>query len=284
MEKTTNNLANVNGVQLYVERHGCGEPLLMIPGLGAGTWLWVKSVHALSQHFELTMPELRGSGRSDKPDKRYSVALFAADLQEMLTQLEIKKVHIIGASLGGFVAQYLAARWPGQVAALVLVATSLGGEQQIGPTGEVLCHTIRPRGKTKQERLEDAYFFQFTEEFRERHPDELGRITAWREQFPQPEFAYYRQLLAGNAYDGAQLAANITAPTLICAARHDPFVPLEDTYALKNKIAHSELVLFEGRHLFFFEQSRKFNQVVLDFLQRHPIASDTRKALSYQTT
>ncbi len=263
------NLVPVNGIRIYVERHGKGEPLLMIPGLGAGNWLWSKNRHELSQHFSLLMPELRGSGRSDKPDQLYSIALFAADLKSLLDQLDIGKTNILGASMGGFVAQYFAATWPERVARLVLVSTSLGGQRQIGPDGEILSRLIRPRGKTKQERLEDAYALNFTREFMERHPEELERITNWRLQYPQPEHIYYRQLLAGNAYDGAALAEKIFASTLICAAKDDPTVPVENAHRLQEKIPQAEVMLFEGRHIFFFEQSRKFNQAVVEFLKNN---------------
>ncbi len=260
------NFVSVDGIRLYVERHGKGAPLLMIPGLGASNWLWSKNRHDLSQHFALLMPELRGSGRSDKPDQFYSIALFAADLKSMLDQFDIYKTNILGASMGGFVAQYFAATWPERVDKLVLVSTSLGGQCQIGPSGEILSRLIRPRGKTKQERLEDAYALNFTKEFRERHPEELERITNWRLQYPQPEPIYYRQLLAGNAYDGAALAEKITAPTLICAAASDSLVPVENMYHLQKKIPHAKTTAFEGRHIFFFEHSRRFNQAVVEFL------------------
>jgi pimeloyl-ACP methyl ester carboxylesterase len=257
---------SVNGIRIYVERRGNGTPLLMIPGLGAGNWLWSKNRHDLSQRFGLIMPELRGSGRSDKPDQFYSITLFAADLKSLLDQLDIHKTNILGASMGGFVAQYFAATWPERVARVVLVSTSLGGQRQIGPDGEILSRLIRPRGKTKQERLEDAYALNFTREFMERHPEELERITNWRLQYPQPEPIYYRQLLAGNAYDGVALAEKIFAPTLICAAKDDPLVPSENANALIEKISHAQLMIFEGRHMFFFEHCRKFNQAIIEFI------------------
>jgi len=269
MSDGMNHYIAVEGARLYVERHGNGGPLLMIPGLGAGNWLWSKSLSQLSKHFALIMPELRGSGRSDKPDQIYKVARFADDLKSILDQLDIDKAHIIGASLGGFVAQYFAATWPERVNKLILVSTSLGGQCQLGPDGDILSRIIRPRGKTQRERLEDAYALNFTEDFRQRRPEELERITEWRTQHPQPEHIYYRQLLAGNAYVGADLAEKIVAPTLICAGKDDPLVPSQNAEALQKKISQAQAQLFEGKHLFFLEQSRKFNQAVIEFLCDH---------------
>ncbi|MDZ7308324.1 MAG: alpha/beta hydrolase [candidate division KSB1 bacterium] len=257
---------DVNGINLHVEQRGQGEPLLLIPGLGAGTWLWQHNVERLSRHFHLIMPELRGSGRSDKPDHPYSVRLFAQDMLALLDALNVPRAFVLGASLGGFVAQQLAGGWPERVRKLVLVATSLGGQCQIGPNGEILSRLIRPHGRTRLERLQDAYPLSFSADYIARPAEELERLTQWRLEHPQPEFAYYRQLLAGNAYHGERCAQKITAPTLLCFGRDDEIVPLANAAALREKIRHAQLVTFEGRHLFFYEHSRRFNQVVLDFL------------------
>jgi pimeloyl-ACP methyl ester carboxylesterase len=260
------NYVSIGECRLCFERQGHGEPLLLIPGLGAGTWLWAKNQAHWSKHFDLVMPELRGSGRSDKPDQRYAIAQFATDMNALLDHLRLDKAHLLGASLGGFVAQYLAAQWPERVHKLVLVATSLGGQCQIEPKGEILSRIIRPRGKSRRERLEDAYALNFTAEFMARHPEELERITAWRMANAQPEHIYYRQLLAGNAYGGTAWASKITAPTLICTGKEDEMVVPENADILQKAIPHAQTVIFEGKHMFFFEYYRKFNQVVVDFL------------------
>lgn len=259
-------MLSVNGTRLFTETAGRGPPLLMIPGLGAGNWLWQRATGPLSRHFRLVMPELRGSGRSEKPDERYTIAGFAKDVIAIADHLEIERFHLLGVSMGGFVAQRIAAGWPDRVDRLVLVATAPGGQRQVGPTGDVLTRTIRPRGRTRRERLEDAYQLAFTDEFRASHPDLLERITAWRMEHAQPEFAYYRQLLAGNAYDAAADDARIRAPTLICGGAEDAVVPPENAERLAEAIDDATVVTFAGRHMFFLEHPRQFVRAVIEFL------------------
>jgi pimeloyl-ACP methyl ester carboxylesterase len=256
-----------DGVRICVERLGDGPPLLLVPGLGAGSWLWEGCATTLARHFTLVMPELRGGGRSDRPDRRYSVARFAADMEAVLDAFDIERCDLLGASLGGFVAQHLAATRPERVRRLVLVATSVGGDEQVGPRGEMLSRTIRPRGRTRRERLEDAYELGFSEAYRRERPDVPERITAWRMAHPQPEWAYYRQLMAGAAYEGAAHARAIRAPTLVCMGRDDSLVPLDNARVLQRHIAQARLQLFEGRHLFFLEHGDAFGASVLDFLR-----------------
>lgn len=259
-----------DGTRLWVERCGSGVPLLLVPGMGTGTWLWEECIDALADRFALIMPELRGSGRSDKPDERYSVAQFSEDLIALLDELGTARCNVVGVSLGGYIAQELAARWPERVRRLVLVATALGGAAQTGPDGAVLTRLIRPHGRSRRERLEDAYELGFTAAFRATRNDLLDDITAWRLTHPQPEFAYYRQLLAGYAWEGAANVARIAAPTLICAAESDIVVPVQNAAALAAAIPHARVELFSGRHLFFIEHSARFCDVVAQFLAEDP--------------
>lgn len=256
-----------DGVKLFVEQAGSGPPLLMIPGLGAGNWLWWHSKDALAQRFSLIMPELRGSGRSDKPDQTYSVELFASDLFSVLQHLDVRQTHVLGVSMGGLVAQYFAATWPERVRKLILTSTTIGGPEQIGPDGDVLSRLVKPRGRTRKERLENAYDLNFTLEFMQQHRDELDRITEWRLSFPQPEYAYYRQLLAGHAFDGMRHAHEITAETLIMASVDDQVIPMGDVEKLRENLPRARLATFHGKHLFFFEQPEAFNKAVIRFLQ-----------------
>ncbi|MCP4931717.1 MAG: alpha/beta hydrolase [Candidatus Marinimicrobia bacterium] len=262
---------NINGAQIYVEQCGSGEPLLMVPGVGAGSWLWNSMAPDLSKNYELIMPHLRGSGRSEKPDHSYSVPQMAEDMTAIVDQMGYEKFHILGVSLGGYIAQQFAIRWPKKVASLALIATSSGGSDSIGPDGNTLSQSIRLRGKTRKERLEEIYQLNFTEDFIQNNGEELDKITNWRIQYPQPEFAYYRQILAGYGYIQNGTLDAVSVPTFIAGGKDDKMIPLDDVKMLHQKINQSILKIYEGKHLFFFEDREQFNQDVISFIQSHPI-------------
>ncbi|MGD8307180.1 MAG: alpha/beta hydrolase [Ignavibacteria bacterium] len=262
----SNNVYKINGINIFCEIIGNGEPLLMIPGLSAGTWLWSKSINSLSRKYKLIMPELRGYGRSDKPDQPYSIKMFAYDLKKLLEYFSFNRVHLMGSSMGGLIAQYFASHWADNVSSLILICTTFGGQDQIGPTGDAFLSLVKPKGKTRKERLEYSYSFLFSKFYRENHRKEFNFITNQRLRYPQPEYAYFRQFFAGNSYSGKKYAKRINAPTLICAGLDDQLVKVENAYELKENIPNSRLELFEGRHLFFYEHYKKFNGIVMDFL------------------
>src|SRR5262245_24150159 len=93
-----------NTIQLYYEIHGTGQPLVFSPGLGARTRDCEAQVSEFSRSFQVITFDLRGHGQSDKPAGPYHMAMFSADLAELLQTLGIGAAHVVGLSLGGAVA------------------------------------------------------------------------------------------------------------------------------------------------------------------------------------
>jgi len=117
-------LAKVGGLRLYYELDGKGDDLLLIHGVTGylDTWKYVRQ--PLARHFRLILPDLRGHGRSDKPNLHYSIDMFAQDLVGLLDVLHIDQCIVAGHSLGGFIAQQMAVDAPERVRALILICTA----------------------------------------------------------------------------------------------------------------------------------------------------------------
>ena len=101
---------------------GEGPPLLLVGGLGFGRWGWFKQVPAFARHFRTITFDVRGERRLEN-----GVGDLAQEVVSLLDHLGVKKAHVLGTSLGGFVAQELAILRPDLVDRLVLVCTSYGG-------------------------------------------------------------------------------------------------------------------------------------------------------------
>ena len=118
--------AKVNGIDIYYEIHGSGEPLLLIEGLGYSAWMWYKQIPTLSEQYKVIVFDNRGAGNTDKPDSEYSIEIMADDAAGLLRTLGIESAHMLGVSLGGFIAQELALRHPDMSKSLTLVSTNSG--------------------------------------------------------------------------------------------------------------------------------------------------------------
>src|SRR4051794_13788943 len=113
-----------DGTRLFVSEHGDGDDVLFIPGLGYSGWCWVRQVGPISEFARMLAMDNRGVGHSDKPAGRYSIEQMADDAYEVLRQKASGPAHVVGTSMGGYIAQTLAIRHPDAVRSLVLVATT----------------------------------------------------------------------------------------------------------------------------------------------------------------
>ena len=278
----------VNGIDLYYEIHGSGEPLLLIEGLGYSAWMWYKQIPVFSRKYQVILFDNRGAGNTDKPDSEYSIEIMADDASGLLRTLGIGQAHVLGISLGGFIAQELALRHPDLVKSLSLVSTNSGPGKRAMRNSQhmngifklwgILPGTFEMGGKasvplgfeygiTKEDRIRYGLSLAFTPEYYRQNPEEIDRIVRWRLENPQPGYAWTRQLMAGMNFDSSGRAENIHAPTLVLNGTEDRIVTPESARELAQSIPGSRYIEIEGSgHLLFIERSDEFNETVISFL------------------
>ena len=115
---------------------GVGSQLLLIQGLGYGRWGWEPIVPGLAARHRVVSFDNRGIGESDKPAGPYTASQMAEDARQVLDDAGIDRAHVLGASLGGMIAQELAVAAPERVDRLVLCCTTPGGSATV-PMPEV---------------------------------------------------------------------------------------------------------------------------------------------------
>src|SRR5512144_2870392 len=121
-------MTEANGVRLYIERAGSGPPLLFISGTGGDLRVKPNVFDGpLAKAFDVLAYDQRGLGRSEKPDRTYTMADYADDAAALMASQGWDRAPVVGVSFGGMVAQELALRHPARVSRLVLACTSPGG-------------------------------------------------------------------------------------------------------------------------------------------------------------
>lgn len=257
----------VNGLKIFYEIEGDGEPVVLIPGFAAGRWIWFKQIADLSRKFRVIVFDPRGVSASDKPEGSQTIGLLADDVAHLLHTIGVESAHIAGASFGGFVAQEFALKYPSMTRKLVLCCTSFGGPNHVAPEPETLAALASTKGLNSEERMRANLLLAFTPEYVRTQVAEVDRVVHLRATNEVPEHIYMSQLQAAVSFNTESRVERITSPTLVLSGDADVIVPVQNSRNLAAKIPGAQLRVIEGgSHTFFIEQAEEFNQIVSEFL------------------
>ncbi len=260
-----------NGIDIYYEDSGQGHPLVLISGLGYTLWQWHRMIPGLAKHYRVIAFDNRGVGRTDKPAGPYSAEMLAEDTAGLLEALGIEKAHVMGHSMGGFIAQALALSYPEKVAKLILCATNFGGPNHVPVTPEAMAVLSDVSGDPV-ERFKRGLMVSCAPGFAEAHPEIIAEWIEYRAQNPIEPLPYQAQMAIGLGLLSAQASfeeklPSVQAPTLILFGKHDKVVPPENASLLAEKIPDSQIqILPNAGHFFPVEVPEAANTVISQFL------------------
>ena len=244
------------------ESQGSGAPVLLVQGLGYARWGWDPVVPRLAERFRVLTFDNRGIGESDKPAGPYTAREMAADAVQVLDEAGLERAHVVGSSLGGMIAQEVAAAAPQRIEKLVLCSTTAGGPDAV-PMPSV---TVRLLGEAATLAPEEA-LRRFVANALSSSASEalVDEIYARRLANPPDPAGWQAQAAAGTTFPG--IAGAITAPTLIVHGTDDNVVDCGNAQVLAARIPGARVELIPGGgHLFFWEQPDSFVRIVSEFL------------------
>jgi len=260
----------VNNITMNYEQQGSGEPLILIPFLSADHACYAFQVEEYAKRFACISVDLRGTGKSDKPDGAYSTETLADDIAAFMKAIGVGKAHVSGLSLGTAVGMWLAAKYPEKVQSLSLhsawtrtdpfIKTVIGGFQIIA----------KALGNVAEMTVAAIFPWCFTPELYAAKPEYIESLAGFVRSRPaQPVTAFLQQANAVIGHDVSARLGKIAAPTQITFGRTDQVTSLRFAEPLKSGIRNSELVVFEGcAHAPIYEKVEEFNRRTLEFLRR----------------
>ncbi|EFW93537.1 3-oxoadipate enol-lactone hydrolase [Haladaptatus paucihalophilus DX253] len=258
-----------DGVSLYYEEHGPtdADPIVFVEGLGYGRWMWRWQREAFADDYRVIVWDNRGTGDSDAPDGPYSIEEMAGDLEAVLAAVGVESVHVVGASMGGMIAQQYALDY-NRAQTLSLLCTTPGGDEGVPTPPETQERMFDvPEGCDEREAIRYKMAPAMTEEFAAEHDDLLSDIVDWRLAGDASDEARGAQAMGVTNFDASDRLGELSLPTLIAHGTADSVLPFENAELLADRIPHAELEPFEGGpHLFFIEQSGAVNERLRTFL------------------
>jgi len=259
-----------DGVLLAVSVHGEGLPLLLIPGLGATRVVFDPMVPALVQREQRVIVfDPRGTGESEPGQQPLSLPLLAADAAAVLDAAGAPRAAVLGASMGGVVAQHLALDHAARVECLLLAATGPGGGRAVPADPRVTDALLGKGARTPAEAYRRACTVLYSPQFQRTHQEFIDEQVRLRAARPVRAQVFAAQLKALRAPDDSfDRLPSISAPTLVMHGTDDAVTPFENAQLLASRIPGARARWFEGcGHLFFHERPEESARVVYEFLR-----------------
>jgi pimeloyl-ACP methyl ester carboxylesterase len=257
-------------IDLHYEDSGSGPPLLLVAGLACDSMSWLPVAAPLARSFRLIRPDNRGVGRTRPQDAASSIEAMADDCAALIRHLGLRRVHLLGHSMGAFIARRLAVRHPDLVDRLVLAACG----EAAGARNLALFRDLAddyPPASDPARWHRRLYAWIFTRRFFE-DPAKLDAATRWALDSPYPQSAAgFRRQVDAMANDDAAAsdASRIAARTLILIGREDLLFPIASAQRFAATIAGARLAIVEdAAHALHTERPDAFVAAVAEFLGR----------------
>ena len=251
---------DVNGLTVHLREDGdqSAPPLLLLHSLGTSAEVWTPIVAALAPQFRVLRPDMRGHGSTPATTGPYTIPQLAQDVLALLDALKLDRVALVGLSIGGLIAQQIAATAPTRIAALILMDTAL----KIPPA--TLWHEraalVRDKGMAA---VVDPVIARWLTPTASPHAAEPLRKLL----LATPPEGYAASAEAIAAADLSEQSPGIACPTLVLVGDSDQATPVASAEALLDAIPGARLeIIAQAAHIPTAEQPAAIAAALLRFL------------------
>jgi 3-oxoadipate enol-lactonase len=245
-----------NGIELYCEEHGEGDPIVFVHGWMEDYSMWSSQIDYFSREHRVIVYDQRGHGRSDKPEKGYSIQTLSDDLYFLTQNLNIERFTLIGHSMGGMTAMVFALDHPEKVSKLILIGTDAKSTLSLHIILWILLHVLP--------------YSNFAEgsDIKYYRPSDQMKKEAVERALRTPKYAAYEcfKEFCTN-YDIRDRVSDIKIPTLIIAGDKDSLTPVKMNQYLNRQIEGSKLIIIsDSKHMPMIEKPDMVNAIVDEFI------------------
>jgi pimeloyl-ACP methyl ester carboxylesterase len=256
------------GVTLYYEIVGAGPPLCLINGYRLSGYAWPRTfIEGLADRCTVIAFDNRGTGRSDKPADGYDFASQAHDVIALLDDLDIGRVHLLGYSMGGAIAQEVAIRHPHRIARLILFATFCGGIWSEPASYSVFRLLLPTNGQTPEEAARQTWPVTYSPDYLAANAVAVEGQMRRELEHPTPLFVARRQMEAILNFSRYWDLPRIGATTLVATGGYDMLVKPRNSAILASRVPDARLeLLADLGHRAIWEAPEEIAGFICDFV------------------
>ncbi len=261
-----------DGLKLYYEEHGRGEPLVLVHGYGQDHTAWLDPLDDYARYFRTIIIDARGGGQSGVPEPGYKILDMVHDVTALMDHLKLDEIHFSGWSMGGAIGQEMAIHYPEKLLTLSLNLSWEGGPcPHMDRWVNIRSIVIAQNDPVVNVGTRIVSFF--SPEWCNKNEDRVAQFIerANSNPYPMGEKAIQGHGQAVKSHDTRDRLHLIKGiPTLItCGSLDRSTLPSQSRY-LHEHIEGSELhFIEEGGHFTPYSHPKEFVTITLGFLLKH---------------
>ncbi|BBE31539.1 alpha/beta hydrolase fold protein [Tepiditoga spiralis] len=254
--------------KINYEIHGSGKPLVLLNGIMMNTLSWVEHVKILEKYFTVITYDMRDQGMSLHEEKKYDISIHVNDLNELIGELNLKKINLLGLSYGGMVSQLFTLKFPEKVDKLILSNTVDYVDNYLKVLGQLWIQAAKLYDGEKF--FDIALPIIYSRNFYNNNYDWLmSRRKIFKDYLNKDWYDGFIRLAESNKeFDVRNKIETIKSDTLILAGDEDIITPLNIMKNMNKKIKNSTLKVFnETGHGMFLEKMNEYLNICIKFIK-----------------
>ena len=256
----------MNTKTMYYEVHGKGPVVVLIHGFIEQGSMWKDLVKILSASYRVLIPDLPGFGQSVLLRKTVSMDWYAEQIANMLQQEQVKKCVVLGHSMGGYVALYLAEQYPELLKGLGLVNSHAFADTTEKKNNRKKSNEFIQRYGSAPF-VKELYNHIFSKDYIQKHPAHLEKLINQASAYT-PDALIAANTAMMNRKDKAHVLAASPYPVLFISGKQDESVPLENSLKQATIPDVAVFHLYQNsRHMSIFECKKQAHQAILAYLE-----------------
>jgi pimeloyl-ACP methyl ester carboxylesterase len=264
--------ASANGISLHYDITGEGPPLCLINGYRQNSRAWPPPFIALlAERHRVVTFDNRGTGLSDKPDDGYAFTNQARDVVGLLDALGLPRVHLLGFSMGGAIAQEVVTAAPERIDRLILFSTFCGGMRAERAPWPVLRRLLHTANMTSEAASREMLPLTYAPDYLAAHPEAVEQQRRRELACPTPAATARRQFDALHGFNSYYDLPKVKSATLVTTGTSDLLVMPANSKIIASRIKGARLEMLDGLgHRAIWESPEEIAVLITDFLTLAP--------------
>jgi len=257
---------NSQGKVTFFLDEGHGSPVILIHGVGLDHAMWRFQMEALTEHHRVVCYDMLGHGRTAPCSESCQLGDFIQQLSELIGYLGLERVHLVGFSMGGLVAEGFSIEFPHKVASMTLISSV--AQRTPEQRANVLARVRQVEQNGHISTIEPAIARWFTPTFIENHHDTVNAVRQRLEGNDHASYLAAYRVFATADSDYFDRLNEIRCPTLIITGEHDVGSTPQMAYEIGKRVHGSKVTIVpDVKHMLPVEGKDEVISTLLPFLE-----------------